>query len=344
MTKRSELRETIALAAPVVLVQVGIMAMGTVDTIMVGHVSGIVLAAVALGNIYFFNVTIFGIGTLMSLDPLVAQAVGAHDEPGVTRAAQRGAALAIGISIVTMALLLPALPVLRALRQPAEVIGPAADYLVISAAGVLPFFAFVVFRQTLQAVGRVAPIVWTIVLSNFLNGGLNWVFVYGHLGFAPRGAAGSAIATAISRWVMAIALFLLARSELAPRLLPLRVGTSDRTALWSMLKLGAPIGTQQLLESAAFGAIGILMGVLGTRELAGHQVAITLAALTFMVPLGVGAAASVRVGRAVGAGNGEGAREATRAAYLCGVGFMSFTALMFLIFPRALARMMTNDP
>jgi MATE family multidrug resistance protein len=110
-----------------------------------------------------------------------------------------------------------------------------------------------------------------------------------------------------------------------------------------MLKLGMPIGAQQMLEAAAFGAIGLLMGILGTRELAGHQVAITLAALTFMVPLGVGAAASVRVGRAVGAGDAEGARAAASAAYVCGVGFMGVTALAFLAFPRPLAAMMTSD-
>jgi MATE family multidrug resistance protein len=143
---------------------------------------------------------------------------------------------------------------------------------------------------------------------------------------------------------MALALLVLARRELVPRLSPVIAGAGDRVALWSMLKLGMPIGAQQMLEAAAFGAIGLLMGVLGTRELAGHQVAITLAALTFMVPLGVGAAASVRVGRAVGAGDAVGARAAAHAAYVCGVGFMCLTALAFLFLPRQLAAMMTSDP
>src|SRR3954469_5175533 len=160
----SELRATFRLALPMVVAQVGIMAMGTVDTLMVGHVSGNVLAAVALGNIYFFNVSIFGMGTLMALDPLVSQAVGARDEPAIARAVQRGAILGLGIAVATALLLLPSGAVFRALHQPADIIDDAAAYLMISAAGVLPFFAFVVFRQTLQALGRVAPIVWTIVL------------------------------------------------------------------------------------------------------------------------------------------------------------------------------------
>jgi MATE family multidrug resistance protein len=343
LPKKSELRETAALALPMVIVQVGIMGMGFVDTLMVGHVSGDVLAAVALGNIYFFNVSIFGTGTLMALDPLVSQAVGAHDERSVSLATQRGAILAIGISAVTILLLLPSADVLQAFRQPEAVARVASSYLTITTLGVVPFFAFVLFRQTLQALGRVAPIVWAIVVSNLLNVGLNWVFIFGHLGSPPMGAEGSAIATAISRWAMALVLLAFARSDLVPRLTPVVAGAADRVALWSMLKLGMPIGAQQMLEAAAFGAIGLLMGVLGMRELAGHQVAITLAALTFMVPLGVGAAASVRVGRAVGAGDAAGARAAAHAAYVCGVGFMCITALAFLAFPRQLAAMMTSD-
>jgi MATE family multidrug resistance protein len=326
-----------------VLVQVGIMAMGTVDTLMVGHVSGRVLAAVALGNIYFFNVSIFGTGTLMALDPLVSQAVGANDGPAIARATQRGAILGMGIALITGLLLLPAAWVFRAFHQPPEIVEDAASYLVISSAGVIPFFAFVVFRQTLQALGRVAPIVWVIVLANLLNAALNWVFVYGHLGAPAMYARGSAIATVFARWSMAIVLALLARRELGPRLFPVRRDAADRVALWSMLKLGAPIGAQQMLEAAAFGAIGLLMGVLGMQELAAHQVAITLAALTFMVPLGVGSAASVRVGRAIGAGDAAGARAAAHAAYICGVGFMCLTALVFLLAPGRLAALMTND-
>jgi MATE family multidrug resistance protein len=329
-----------------VLVQVGIMAMGFVDTIMVGHVpGGAVLAEVGLGNIYFFNITIFGTGTLMALDPLVSQAIGAKDERSISLATQRAAILALGISVVMILAMLPSAWVLRALGQKESLIPETSAYLINSAAGVIPFYAFVVFRQTLQALGRIKPLVWTIVLSNLLNAGLNWVFVYGHLGSPALNARGSAIATLIARWVMMFALFWFARDELIPRFTPVIPGVADRTALWSMLKLGAPIGGQQMLEALAFGAVGILMGRLGQNEIAAHQAAINLAALTFMVPVGVGAAASVRVGRAVGAGDAVGARAAAHAAYVCGVGFMCVTALAFLVFPRPLATMMASgDP
>ena len=339
----SELRATISLALPVVLVQIGMMFMGVVDTVMVGHVSARVLAAVALGNLYFFNAIVLANGTLMALDPVIAQAVGAGDMEAVSRAVQRGIILAIGLSVVTALLIVPAHVVLVLTRQQPEIIPDTTAYLEISIPGALPFLVFVVFRQTLQALHRVAPIVWTIIGANLCNAGLNWVFVYGHLGSPALGAAGSALATLASRWLMAIALLVFAWPLLRPHLVPTRRDARLVTPLRRLLQLGIPVGLQQLLESGAFGAIGLMMGMLGTTEMAGHQIAITLAALTFMVPLGVAAAASVRVGRAVGARDQPRAKEAARAAFICGMGFMSLTALLFLAAPRLLASIFTSD-
>ena len=339
----SELRATISLALPVVLVQIGMMFMGVVDTVMVGHVSARVLAAVALGNLYFFNAIVLANGTLMALDPVIAQAVGAGDMEAVSRGVQRGIILAIGLSAVTALLILPAHAVLVLTHQQPEIVPDTTSYLDISIPGALPFLVFVVFRQTLQALHRVAPIVWTIIGANLCNAGLNWVFVYGHLGSPVLGAAGSALATLASRWLMAIALLVFAWPSLRPHLVPTRRDARLVTPLLRLLQLGIPVGLQQLLESAAFGAIGLMMGMLGTTEMAGHQIAITLAALTFMVPLGVASAAAVRVGRAIGARDQPRAREAARAAFICGMGFMSITALLFLAAPRLLASIFTSE-
>ena len=332
-----------SLAVPVVFVQVGFMTMGTVDTLMVGRVSAAALAAVALGNLYFFNVSIFAAGTLMALDPLVAQAIGASDAAAVSRAVQRGLFLAAALSVATALSLLPAAWVLRAAHQPLEVVPDAAAYLHISIAGVLPFLAFVVLRQSLQAMHRMAPIVCTVIVANATNAGLNWVFVYGHLGSPVLGVRGSAIATAVSRWIMALMVLALAWDELEPNLRPMRRDSLQWAPIRRMLRIGLPIGSQQALEAGAFGAIGLLMGVMGTVEMAAHQIAITLASLTFMVPLGVASAASVRVGRAIGAGDDARARDAVRAAYICGVGFMILPAVLFLAAPHVLAGAFTRD-
>lgn len=333
----------VTLALPIVGVQLATQSMGLVDTLMVGHISAHVLAAVALGNLYFFNVVIFGTGVLMALDPVVSQALGAGDHAGVARALQRGLVLSLLLSAFSIALLAPAGPVLRCFDQPPDILDDARKYLLISIAGVVPYFFFVVLRQTLQAMSRVTAIVWTLLLANATNAGLNWVFVYGHLGSRPLGAPGSAIATAVSRWLMAILVAALNWRRLEGYLHRVSPPAWDAAALWRLLRLGAPIGGQQMLEIGAFGAIGLLMGSLGTVPMAAHQIAITLASLTFMVPVGVGSAAAVRVGLAIGAGDRPRASAAVHAAYLCGVGFMVCTAALFLLAPRALALAFTGD-
>jgi MATE family multidrug resistance protein len=331
------------LAVPVVVVQVGLMAMGVVDTVMVGRLSGEALAAVALGNLYFFAAAIFGVGVLMALDPLVAQAVGARDRLGVARAVQRGIVLAVALAVPISLALLPAEPILTALRQPVEVIPAAAAYVRVNVVGVLPFLGFVVLRQTLQATSDLRPIVVTIVAANLLNVVVNWVLIFGHFGAPALGVVGAAWATAVSRWAMAFLLLALGWGVLRPAVIPFRREALQADALVRMLRIGVPIGVQHQLEFGAFGAIGLLMGLIGAREMAGHQIAINLASLTFMVPLGVSAAAAVQVGHAVGAGDAPRARRAAGAALALGTASMLASALAFLGFAHELSSLYTRD-
>ena len=331
------------LALPVVLAQVGLMAMGVVDTLMVGRVSAVALAAVALGNLYFITLLVPASGTLMVLDPVVAQAVGARDHEGMARGVQRGFLLALALGVVFSLALLPVRSVLVLLHQPPVLVPIASSYVLISVLGIFPFLAFIVLRQSLQAMGEMRVLLVVIVFANLLNAFLNWVFVYGHLGSPAMGAPGSAWATCVARWLMAILLLSFGWRSLRPALLPWRRETLHITPLRAMLQLGIPIGLQQAMEFGAFAAIGVLMGVLGTTEMAAHQIAINLASLTFMVPLGVGAAAAVRVGHAAGAGDAESARESARAALVCGVGFMVCTAVILLLVPAAITALYTSE-
>ncbi|MCG8470043.1 MAG: MATE family efflux transporter [Gemmatimonadetes bacterium] len=341
---RSDVRELIELATPVAFVQVGIMAMGLVDTFMVGRVSPVDLAAVAVGNLYFFGVAVFGMGVLFAIDPVLSQAVGASDDVGVARGVQRGGVLAAGLAILAMLLLIPVAPVLTVFRQPAEVVPVAAGYAHGLIAGVFPFYAFVVLRQALQAMGRVLPIVLVVLAANVLNAALNWAFVFGNAGFPAMGAVGSSWATTGSRWFLMVALLALAWPLLRGALVPLRRDAFSPRPLEKLLRLGAPVGTQQLLEFGVFGAAGLLMGLMGAVALASHQVALQLASLTFMVPLGVSQATSIRVGHAIGRGDPDGARRATGAGIVIGVGFMAITAAVFLTIPELLARGFSTDP
>jgi len=341
--RASDVRVLLRLGLPVIVVQVGMMAMGVVDTIMVGHVNAQALAAVALGNLYFFAVAIFGMGVLMALDPVVAQAVGAGDHEAAARGVQRGVILAALLCLPASAMLLPAESVLRWANQPPEVVPIAGAYCRVSIPGTFGFFAFIVFRQSLQAIGRLRSIVVAVLIANFVNAGLNWVLIFGHLGMPSLGAVGSAWATTVSRWVMPGLLLVLGWHELRPVLLPIRPGVGDPRPLTRMFLLGAPIGAQHQLEYGVFGLVGIMMGWLGTTQVAAHQIALNLASITFMVPLGLSSAAAVVVGHAVGRSDPIGARGAARAALACAVSFMGTTALAFTLLPGVLAGFYTSD-
>jgi MATE family multidrug resistance protein len=208
---------------------------------------------------------------------------------------------------------------------------------------VVPYLAFTVLRQALQAQHRTRAVVWAIVVGNAVNLLLNWVLIYGRLGAPSLGAVGSAWSSTVGRWVMLGTLAALGWPHLRPALSPWQRDAWRPAAVGRLARLGLPIGLQQVLEYGAFGAVGLAMGGLGTAAMAGHQATLNLASLTFMVPLGVSAAAAVRVGHAVGAGDGPRARRAAAAATAVGVGFMACTAALMLAAPHALAALYTDD-
>lgn len=340
----AELREMARLAAPIVLVNVGMQAMGVVDSMMLGRVSAAALAAGALGNFYFYVTAIIGIGVLMALDPVVAQGVGAKDEVAIARGVQRGLLLTVLVAVAVSLSFLAAGPVLRALRQPAEVTPLAVSYVLWSIPGMLPFFAFNMMRQVLQAFTALRPIVIAVLLANLANAALNWVLIYGNLGFEPLGVTGSAIATSLSRWFMAFVVVASAWPLLRPTLVPWHPESWLLAPLGRMLALGLPIGLQFFAEANAFGLVTVMTGWMGTTTLAGHEIALNLASMTFMVPMGVAGAAAVMVGHAVGAGDIAESRRDAVAALAVGVGFMACMAVLFWLVPTVLANAYTTDP
>jgi MATE family multidrug resistance protein len=358
---REEVRAQVKLAVPVVTVQVGLMMMSVVDTLMMGRVSDVEMAAVAIGNTWHFGMLCFGLGCLQVLDPVVSQAFGAGDRRGIGRAVQRGLVLALALSVPVSLLILLARPALEAFDQPAELIPVAADYCRVSIFGVPAFLIFVALRQSLQAQHILRPLVITILLANLINLVLDWVMIHGALGIEPRGAVGCSWATVIGRWAQVGGVLLLAWPKLKDHLLPPRRSALAPRPLLRMLGLGLPIGLQFVLEIGAFSIVALLIGKLGSSgfgldeslaqltdhpgsaAVGGHMVALNLAALAFMVPLGMSMAASVRVGNEIGRGNSPGARLAARVALVGGLVFMSLTSALFLLAPGGLARLYTPE-
>jgi MATE family multidrug resistance protein len=340
---RADLASIVGLASQIVLIQVGLLLMGTVDSIMVGHVSPEALGAVALGNVYSMGWTSFGIGTLLALDSVIAQARGARDPLGVARGIQRGLVLALVLTLPTSLALLTVESALLLLRQPPELVPLASGYIYRIAPGVFPFFAFIVLRQVLQAHHETRPVVVTIFAANLLNVLLNYLWIYGKLGFPALGVLGSAWATLVSRWLMPVMLLALGWRHLMPHLRHLPTEVFSLHPMLRMLKVGLPVGAQMFCEWAAFGTVAFLMGGFGTVQVAAHQIALNLASLTFMVPVGIASAAAVIVGHAVGRGDLAAVRRSSVAALGTGVAFMTIAGALFVAIPALLAGVYTTD-
>lgn len=343
---RQELSAAARLAAPVALVQLGTMLMPVVDAMMLGRVSAAALAAGALGNIITFPLLIFGAGVISALDPLVAQAYGAGDRAAISAHLQRGIVLSVALAVPFGLVFANVSPILHRLGQADAILGDAAAFARGLIWGLPAYFLFFAFRQTLQAMSVVRPTAVAIVIGNLVNVAANWALIFGHLGFPALGVAGSAWSTSLGRWAMLACLLWAARATLGERFQGWRGITREAVDLahhLRLLRIGVPIGLHQSIEVLFFATLALMMGHMGVAALAGHQIAINLASLSFMIPMGIGGAAATRVGNAIGRQDMPGARRAAVACLVLGAGVMVAFALLFALAPEALARLYTAD-
>jgi MATE family multidrug resistance protein len=343
---RLELGAMVALAVPVVLSELGWMAMGIVDTIMVGRLGPAAIGAVALGNAVYYTPALFGIGLLLGLDTLVAQAFGRNDHDECHRWLAQGVYLACLATPPLMLLIYLASFGFAPFGITPEVAAPAAAYLRILNWGTLPLLIYAGTRRYLQGVGDVRVITLTYVAANLLNWFGNWVLISGKLGFPELGVSGSAISTLIARVFMAAAMLGFAWRHERRRGHPLfrHWARPHLARLRELVRLGVPAAGQIVLEVGAWNLATLSAGWLTPAALATHQIALNYASLTYMVPLGISAAAAVSVGHAVGAGDGARARRAGWFALGLGTSFMLLAAVVFLVAPGPLIALYTRDP
>ena len=341
--KRMHVRSLTKCAIPIVTVQVGINLMGTVDALMVGRLSAIDLAAVALGHLYFMTVSSFATGTLLALDTVISQAVGSEDRDGVSLGIQKGLMLTLPLSVMTGSLLIPGEYLFFLLRQPTETIPLASSYLSASIVGILPLYVFLVLRQSLQCLGSFQPIVWAVVVGNVTNVFFNWIFIFGQLGFPEMGAVGAGWATSLGRLVMACLVLGKGWFWLEPHFRSFRAMTVRGRVMSKILRIGFPIGVQATLEYGIFAVLGLLVGLFGTVAMASHQIAISLASATFMVAVGLAQVTTVLVGKSIGTGDAVAAKGFAGAGLLNVSMVMAVTGTTFFFFPEYLARLYTQD-
>ena len=335
MTKTTHVRETLALGLPLAGSSLAQMALHVTDTVMLGWYGVVPLAAVVLGASSFFIVFVLGSGFAKAVMPMVAAALGRRDEAQVRRDTRMGLWLSIAYGIAVLPVFWWSGPILLALGQDPEVSGIAQDYMRIVGFGMVAALCVTVLQSYLSALGRTQVVLWVTLAAVGLNIAVNWALIFGNWGFPELGARGAAVAT-ISTQVLALVVLGLYAAYL-PSLrrfhLFQRFWRPDWQAMRQVWRLGVPIGLTGLAEGGLFQASALMMGWIGTVELAAHGIALEVAALSFMLHVGLSSAATIRIARF----DGQGARGALRQAAVVAVAMSLAVALVsvavFVTFP-----------
>ncbi len=338
----------VRLATPIALAEVGWMTMGIADTIVVGHLpnSAAAIGAVSLGSIVFYTVGIFGSGLLLGLDTMVSQAFGARRLDECHHSLANSLWFCLPLAPVLMAVLWGTLPLLEHGGIDRAVLKEAVPYLKALIWSTPPLLVYFALRRYLQGMNLTRPVTFALVTANVVNIVGNVAFVFGRWGAPALGTQGSGWATCVSRCYLAAVLAGFAGWH-SWRYRTGLFGIDwrpDFGRIGALVRLGLPAASQIGLETAVFAVAAFLIGRLGAVPLAGHQIAMTTVSFTYMVPLGIGSAAAVRVGQALGRRDPEGAKHAGWVALGLGAGFMSLSAAVLLLFPERIALFFSVDP
>jgi MATE family multidrug resistance protein len=348
---RRELAGLARLAVPMAAATAGQSLLGVVDTAVCGRAGAATLGGAGLGNAVYFAVAVFGMGAVLGLEPLVSQAIGAGDAARARRWLWQGAWLSLGLGAAIAAILAPVPALLEPLGIAPEIARQAGPYIWLRLPGLPAFLFYFAARAYVQGLGLTRHVVVAVAAANALNLALAVLLVFGGGGLPAwagplraipaLGAGGAGLAATIATWgqagVLAWSAHRAGRHVRVPR-------RPDRADLARAARVGAPVGLHMGAEVGVFALVGVLSGRLGPVQVAAHQLALACASLSFCVAIGIGDAGAVRVGWAVGARDRAAARRSGLVALCAGAAFMATSALAFLLFPGAIARLFTDDP
>ena len=337
-----DVRPTLVLAVPLVLVQLLQMSMSFVDVAMVGRLGTGALAAIVLGSTTYFTLSLVCVGVLVAVQPTVAQAVGAGDDAGAGRGARQGLWLATLLGVPFTVGLGWADELFLATGQAPETAALAGAYVGAIRWGFLPNLWFTALRGLAEGDARPRPVLAVTLVGALANAGLNYVLMFGAWGVPALGLVGTGWSSAITTGLLFVALaFYVRRGPLARFRVFSGLRRPDPEALGALFRLGWPIGVGFGLEAGLFTAATLVAGRLPNHEvaLAAHQIALNAASVTFMVPLGIGMAGGIRVGQAAGAGDRAGAARAGWTAAALGAAFMTLSATLFWLRPEWVIRL-----
>jgi len=339
------IRNTLRLSYPVIIGQLGFIMMGVVDSLMVGNIGATPLAAASLANSLFILILVIGIGISYAITPLVAIAVGANKFSDCGIIFRQALIVDMVFGILLMLFVFVCSGFLIYLNQPPEVVKLATSYLNILGFSILPVMLFQTYKQFIEGMSIMRPAMVLTIMANFINAFVNWVLIYGNFGFPAMGLDGAGWATFSSRLFMGIGLmwFVMSSSQFSQYDVTFHFRKINIKVIKKLLGLGLPSAFQYIFEVGAFSFAAIMIGWLGTKQLAAHQIAINLASISFMCALGISAAGSIRVGNAVGKQDVKEIRRAGFSAILVGQGMMASFGIIFIIFQKFLPTLYIDD-
>lgn len=342
---QQHIKETFKLALPVSIGQLGHIMMGVVDSIMVGHVGTVPLAAASIANGLFFLVLVLGIGLSYAITSLVAIAVGEekYEECGIIL--RQSLIANICFSVLLIIAVIFAADLIQFLDQPEQVAIQASSYLKILAVSIIPFMLFQTYRQFSEGLADVKPPMYIALVHIFVNAFFNWVFIFGNLGAPRLELDGAGYATLLTRILMGLSMmsYIIFNPKFKKFDPSLKFRKIDFAMIKKILYVGLPSGFQYFFEVAAFAFSGIMCGWLGEKELAAHQIALNLASVSYMMILGIAAAGNIRVGNSYGMQNKERTRAAGFSAVILASSFMVISAFLFITLNNVLPHLYISD-
>jgi MATE family multidrug resistance protein len=346
MAVREQVNTTFLLAYPVMLSQLGQVAVGVADSMMVGRLGALELAASSLANSIFFVILMFGIGISMGLTPLVSKSFGKGKTHQISRLFSNSLLINFSTSLALFGVVLLFSQNLSILNQPKEVEVLALPFLLIITASLLPLMVFQTFKQLVEGLSQTKQAMFITIAANLVNVFLNWLFIWGNWGFPELGFLGAAWATLISRILMMVLMgaYVLYSKRYADFGLRIFRFKPNWTLCKRVLKIGIPTGFQFIFEVSAFSAAAIMMGWIGVNALAGHQIALNLASISYMMATGLATAGMIRVSHYIGKEDYKGMREAGMVAFGMVATFMFVCALLFFLLRFFLPTLYIDDP
>jgi MATE family multidrug resistance protein len=344
---REEIPELLKLAGPLIVNNLSIAGMQFADAVMAGRLGAEALAAVAVGgSVWFFGFALC-LGVMMAISPIAARHYGAGNPELIGRYTRQGMYLGFGIGVALIALAqMSVRPLLLKIGVDDSFRDLTVGYVEAIIWGAPAIFIFLALRFTTEGIGRTRPIMYASIFSLACNVFLNYVFMFGHFGAPALGAVGCGLASAITMWLLMFVLitYMMLSRSYAPLKIFSRMAPVRPDVLKEIVVLGVPIAITITAEAGLFNAVSILMGTRGAAIAAAHQVAINFAATMFMIPLALSSAITVRVGHALGSGNGEAARYSGALGIAACAAFMTVSAAFLLVFRDSVVSMYTNDP